>query len=200
MNETPTPPGLPSIAARFQSVLGQLAPEDSAKAAVAASPPVDSPALPNVSPAGPGVLDLAAIRTRLNGVRGQDYWRSLEEVADTKEFRAMLEREFSLGASEWCDGVSRRNFLKMAAATMALAGLNACTKQPTQEIFPYVKQPEALVLGKPLYYATAMLLGGFAIGVLAKSREGHPIKLDGSLEHPSSLGGSSVWMQALILD
>ncbi|HEX4120884.1 MAG TPA: TAT-variant-translocated molybdopterin oxidoreductase [Verrucomicrobiae bacterium] len=145
-------------------------------------------------------LDLAAIRTKLNGVRGQDYWRSLEEIAETKEFRDMLHREFPAGASEWWDGLSRRNFLKMSAATMALAGLNACTKQPTREIYPYVKQPEGMVLGEPLYYATSMLLGGFATGVLAKSREGHPIKIDGNPEHPASLGGSSVWMQTSILN
>ncbi|HEX3719955.1 MAG TPA: TAT-variant-translocated molybdopterin oxidoreductase [Verrucomicrobiae bacterium] len=145
-------------------------------------------------------LDLAAIRVRLNGVRGQDYWRSLEEIADTREFREMLHREFPAGAFEWWDGLSRRNFLKMSAATMALAGLNACTKQPTREIYPYVNQPQGMVLGDPLYYATSMLMGGFATGVLAKSREGHPIKVDGNPEHPASLGGSSVWMQASILN
>ncbi len=143
---------------------------------------------------------LAAVRARLDGERGQQYWRSLEEIAETKEFQAMLHREFPAGASEWWDGLSRRSFLKMAAATLALAGLTACTKQPTREIFPYVKQPEGLVPGEPLFYATAMLLGGFATGVLAKSREGHPIKVDGNPEHPSSLGGSSVWMQTSILD
>src|ERR1051326_7857872 len=145
-------------------------------------------------------LDLAAIRRKLNGVRGQDYWRSLEEVAETPQFKAMVHREFPPGASEWWDGVSRRSFLKMAAATMALAGLTACTKQPTREIFPYVKQPAELVLGEALYYATSMVLGGFATGVLAKSREGHPIKVDGNPEHPASLGGSSVWLQASILN
>jgi molybdopterin-containing oxidoreductase family iron-sulfur binding subunit len=145
-------------------------------------------------------LDLAAIRRKLNGVRGQEYWRSLEEVAESPEFREMLHREFPSGASEWWDGVSRRSFLKMAAATMALAGLTACTKQPTREIYPYVKQPSELLLGEPLYYATSMVLGGFATGVLAKSREGHPIKVDGNPEHPASLGGSSVWLQASILD
>ncbi len=83
---------------------------------------------------------------------------------------------------------------------MALAGLSACTKQPVREIYPYVRQPEEMVPGEPLYYATSMELGGFATGVLAKSREGHPIKIDGNPDHPSSMGGSSVWMQASILD
>src|SRR5712671_868812 len=107
-------------------------------------------------------LDLAAIRSRLNRTSGQQYWRSLEEVADTKKFREMLHREFPEGATEWWDGLSRRNFLKMAAASLALAGLNACTKQPPKEILPYVNQPEGLVPGEPLLYATAMVQGGFA--------------------------------------
>ena len=138
-------------------------------------------------PPGPK-LDLASIRAKLDGARRQEYWRSLEEIAETKKFQEMLHREFPPGASEWWDGLSRRNFLKMAAATMALSGLTACTKQPTREIYSYVKQPEQLVLGQPLYYATTMVLGGFGTGVLARRREGHPIKVDGNPEHPSSLG------------
>src|SRR5947207_10105843 len=145
-------------------------------------------------------IDLAAIRAKLEGARGQQYWRSLEEVAETNEFREVIQREFPAGASEWWDGLSRRSFLKMAAASLALAGITACTKQPTQQILPYVKQPTGLIPGEPLFYATAMLLGGYATGALVTSREGHPIKVDGNPEHPSSLGGSSVWMQASILD
>src|SRR5947209_6714620 len=145
-------------------------------------------------------LDLAAIRAKLDGERGQHYWRSLEEVADTEEFKQLLHREFPPGASEWLDGLSRRSFLKMAAASLALAGLTACTKQPTHQILPYVKQPEELVPGEPLFYATAMLLGGYATGVLVKNREGHPVKIEGNPEHPASLGSSSIWMQASILD
>ncbi|PWU17568.1 MAG: molybdopterin oxidoreductase [Verrucomicrobia bacterium] len=132
--------------------------------------------------------------------RSDRYWRSLGELADSKEFRLMRDREFPPGASEWWDGLSRRNFLRMSGAVAALSGLNACTKQPTREIVPYVKQPEELVLGEPLFYATSMLLGGFATGVIVKSREGHPVKVEGNPEHPASLGGSSVWMQASILD
>src|SRR5690242_9568721 len=163
--------------------------------------PHTPPATLRAAPAGqPAPLDLAAIRARLAGQRGQHYWRSLEELAETPEFRQMMQREFPPGASEWWDGLSRRNFLKMAAATLALSGLTACTKQPTREIYPYVKQPAELVLGEPLYYATSMVLGGFATGVLAKSREGHPIKVDGNPDHPASLGGSSIWMQASLLD
>lgn len=152
------------------------------------------------TPNTPGQIDLAAIRSKLNGVQGQRYWRSLNELAETPEFREMLHREFPEGASEWEDGLSRRSFLKMAAASLALAGLTACTKQPVREILPYVKQPEELVLGEPLFYASTMQLGGYATGILAKSREGHPIKVDGNPEHPASVGASSVWMQASLLD
>ena len=145
-------------------------------------------------------LDLQAIRRDLEKAQGRRYWRSLEELAGTPEFQRALEREFSVGATEWPEDLSRRGFLKMAAACMALAGLTACTRQPTREIFPYVTQPAELVLGEPLFYATSMLLGGFATGALAKNREGHPIKVDGNPDHPSSLGGSSIWLQSAILD
>src|SRR5438477_1528037 len=145
-------------------------------------------------------VDLAGIRAKLNGVTGPQYWRSLEEVAQTNEFQQWLYREFPAGAAEWQDGVSRRNFLKLAAASLALAGLNACTKQPVEKIVPYVRQPEEIVLGQPLFYASAFVLGGYATGVLVKNREGHPVKVEGNPEHPASLGASSVWMQASIRD
>jgi MoCo/4Fe-4S cofactor protein with predicted Tat translocation signal len=161
--------------------------------------PTQTP-LPRLEPGPEITLDLKAVRKRLKGVQGQEYWRSLEELANTPEFEEMLHREFPPNATEWWDGLDRRNFLKMAAASLALAGLTACTKQPVREILPYIKQPTELVLGEPLYYATSMVLGGFATGVLAKSREGHPIKVDGNPEHPSTLGGSSVWLQTSILN
>jgi cytochrome c oxidase subunit 3 len=134
-------------------------------------------------------LDLADIRSKLDGVRGRQYWRSLEEVAATPEFQEMFHREFPDSASEWGDGLSRRYFLKIAAASLALAGLTGCTRQPNHEILPYIRQPEELVPGESLRYATSMMLDGYATGVLVKSREGHPIKVDGNPEHPASLGG-----------
>lgn len=145
-------------------------------------------------------IDLAAIRARLAGVQGQQYWRSLEEVAQTTEFQDFLHREFPANASEWMDDVSRRNFLKLMGASLALAGLTSCTRQPIQEIVPYVKQPEELVLGKPLFFATAMQHDGFATGLLIESHEGHPTKIEGNPGHPASLGATSVFDQASILD
>src|SRR3569623_2164560 len=102
-------------------------------------------------------IDLAAIRAKLEGASGARYWRSLEALADTKELQDLLHREFPSGASEWWDGLSRRKFLRVAAASLALSGLTACTRQPTHQILPYVNQPEDLVPGEPLFYATAMV-------------------------------------------
>ena len=131
---------------------------------------------------------------------GRQYWRSLEELARTRQFTDMRHREFPPGASEWEDGLSRRNFLKLSGVSLALAGLTACTKQPPKEILPYVNQPEGLTPGEPLFYATAMVHQGFATGVLVKSREGHPIKIEGNPLHPSNRGASSIWMQASLWD
>src|SRR4051812_24564406 len=89
------------------------------------------------------------------------YWRSIEELARRPEFAGALEREFAPGAAEWPAEVDRRTFLSLMAASLALAGVTGCTKQPLEEIVPYVRQPEEITLGKPLYFATAMPLGGF---------------------------------------
>jgi molybdopterin-containing oxidoreductase family iron-sulfur binding subunit len=124
----------------------------------------------------------------------------LNELAGDADFKEMAGREFPEGASEWLDGLSRRKFLAMAAASLTLAGVTGCTKQPTRKILPYVQQPEELVLGEPLMYATTMPFGGYGTGVVVKSREGHPIKVDGNPKHPATLGGSSIWLQASILD
>src|SRR5207342_2135300 len=82
---------------------------------------------------------------------------------------------------------------------MALAGVSACTVQPTELIVPYVRQPEELIPGRPLFYATAMPLGGVATGLLVESHEGRPTKIEGNPLHPGSLGASDVFAQAAIL-
>jgi molybdopterin-containing oxidoreductase family iron-sulfur binding subunit len=145
------------------------------------------------------VLELAAVREKLSEARGPKYWRTLDELAQTPEFEEMLHREFPKHASEWEDKSSRRDFLKIMGASMALAGLSACTKQPLEPIVPYVKQPNNLVLGKPLFYATAMTLGAYGTGLLVESHEGRPTKIEGNPQHPSSLGGTDVFNQASVL-
>ncbi len=138
----------------------------------------------------PGQLDLAAVQEKLNQAKGKRYWRSLEELAETEEFKELLHREFPRHASEWTDGVSRRNFLQLMGASLALAGLSACTKQPVEHIVPYVRQPEEIIPGKPLYFATSMPLGGITRPVLVKSDMGRPIKVDGNPDHPAGSVGS----------
>ena len=148
----------------------------------------------------PGQLDLAAVQEKLNQAKGKRYWRSLEELAETEEFKELLHREFPRHASEWTDGVSRRNFLQLMGASLALAGLSACTKQPVEHIVPYVRQPEEIIPGKPLYFATSMPLGGITRPVLVKSDMGRPIKVDGNPDHPAGSMGSDVFTQGSVLD
>jgi len=145
-------------------------------------------------------MDFAAIRSRLAGSEGRLYWRSLGQLADTPEFRDYLHREFPEQASEWNDPKGRRNFLKVMSASLALAGVGACTKQPSEAIVPYVRQPEEIVPGRPLYFASAIPISGVAMPVLVESHMGRPTKIEGNPEHPASRGGTDVLTQAAILD
>ena len=144
-------------------------------------------------------MDFAAIRSRLAGSDGRLYWRSLSELADTPDFRDYLHREFPEQASEWNDPKGRRNFLKLMSASLALAGVGACTTQPPEDIVPYVRQPEDIVPGRPLFFASAIPLGGVARPVLVESHMGRPTKIEGNPEHPASLGATDVLTQAAVL-
>src|SRR4051794_13931805 len=101
-------------------------------------------------------VDLDAVRARLRAARGKQYWRCLEELAESPAFAELLEREFPQGAAEWVPGVDRRQFLMLLGASLALAGVGGCAQAPREKIIPYVKQPEQVVPGKPLFFATAM--------------------------------------------
>ena len=144
-------------------------------------------------------IDLKAIRAKLQQPGAPQVWRSLDEVAGTAEFKDYLHREFPSNASEWTDPVGRRNFLKLMSASMALAGVTACTVQPDELIVPYVRQPEEEIPGKPLFYATAMTLGGVASGLLVESHEGRPTKIEGNPDHPASKGATDLFAQGSIL-
>src|SRR4029450_10846104 len=87
----------------------------------------------------------------------------------------------------------------LMGASLGLAGVTACTRQPVEQIVPYVRQPEEIVPRKPLYYATAMTLGGVGTGLLVESHEGRPTKIEGNPDHPSSLGATDLFAQASIL-
>src|SRR5215208_3022223 len=144
-------------------------------------------------------MDFSALRSRLAGSDGRLYCRSLGELADTAQFREYLHREFPEQASQWNDPKGRRQFLKLMSASLALAGVSACTKQPAEKIIPYVRQPEDLVPGRPLFFATAIPFAGFAAPVLVESHEGHPTKVEGNPQHPASVGATDAFTQAAIL-
>src|SRR5215475_6491687 len=148
----------------------------------------------------PEGLTLEEVRAKLSGKTGKKYWRSIEELANKPEFGEMLSREFPQQASEWIDPVSRRGFLKLAGASLSLAGLSGCTKQPDEPIYPYVKAPEDLILGKPMYFASAFPFPTGAVPVLVKSDAYRPVKIDGNPEHPYNQGGSDPITQATLLD
>ena len=131
--------------------------------------------------------------------RGKEYWRSIEELADREGFDEFIGREFPRFASAWPEGLSRRKFLQLMGASLSLAGLASCTRQPDEQIVPYVKSPELVVPGEPLYFATACVVGGYARGVIATSHMGRPTKLEGNPDHPASLGASDAITQASIL-
>src|SRR3954454_22414926 len=139
------------------------------------------------------------VKSRLAGSHGRMYWRSLGEFADTPQFREYLHREFPEQASEWNDPKGRRQFLKLMSASLALAGVGACTKQPPEQIVPYVRQPEEIVPGRPLFFASAIPLSGVARPVLVESHMGRPTKIEGNPEHPASLGATDAVTQAAVL-
>ena len=143
-------------------------------------------------------IDLSAIRARLASASGPTFWRSLDEVAETPEFQQYLQREFPENASEWSDPAGRRQFLKLMGASLALAGVTGCTRQPAEHIVPYVMPPEGYVPGKTQLFATAMPRDGYAEPVLAVSHHGRPIKIEPNPEHPAG-GGTSRFAQASIL-
>jgi MoCo/4Fe-4S cofactor protein with predicted Tat translocation signal len=144
-------------------------------------------------------MEIAEIRARLAGLTGRQYWRSLEELAGSDAFQELLHREFPENASEFTDPVGRREFLRVMGASLSLAGVTACTRQPPEKIVPYVKMPEEIIPGRPLFFATAMPFAGGATGLLVENHMGRPTKIEGNPDHPSSLGATDAYAQASVL-
>src|SRR5262249_11901407 len=138
-------------------------------------------------------VELAGVRRRLDGASGRRYWKSLEELAESPGFLEFLHREFPEQASTLDDPQGRREFLTLMGASLRLAGLTACTRQPTEKILPYVLQPEEVVPGRPLFFASALGHDGYARGVLVESHEGRPTKVEGNPDHPVSSGATDVF-------
>jgi molybdopterin-containing oxidoreductase family iron-sulfur binding subunit len=157
--------------------------------------------------------DLVKLQAAAANDAKQRFWRGLDELAETQEYKDFLRHEYPYGASHpSADGLKgeaanevntlgRREVLKLMAASAALAGLTACTKLPTEKIVPYAQQaPEEFIPGKPLFYATAMPFGGVGTGLLVESHMGRPTKVEGNPGHPASLGAADIFAQASVLD
>ncbi len=146
-------------------------------------------------------VDLADVRERLAGRQGPEYWRSLDELADTPAFQEFLRKEFPRQAAPLEASLDRRDFLKLLGASLALGGLTACARPPAarEAIVPYVQAPEHRIPGKPEFYATALLDGGYAEGVLAESHAGRPTHVEGNPDHPASLGAAHAIASAAVL-
>jgi molybdopterin-containing oxidoreductase family iron-sulfur binding subunit len=130
---------------------------------------------------------------------GKHYWRSLGEFAKSADFERAVEREFPEGAAEPPSGLGRRSFLSVMGASVAMAGLTAC-RRPEEKILPYARPPEEVIPGKALYFATAIPWLGTALGLLVESHEGRPTKIEGNPRHPDSLGATTAFAQAVVLD
>ncbi len=131
---------------------------------------------------------------------GPKYWRTLDELTETPGFKAKLEREFPDGAST-LDGVDRRQFMKIMAASFALGGVGlAGCRRPEANILPFGKSVEGAIPGLPLYYATAMPLRRTALPLLAETHQGRPTKLEGNPGYAPLGGVSSLTAQASLLD
>ena len=163
-----------------------------------------------IAPMPMAATDLAKARAALAKSAKPRFWQSLQELANTPEYEAHLHHEFPHDpekdpeekvrvAGVELEGVPRRDILKLMAASAALSGLSACTKLPTEKIVPYVRAPEEIVPGKPLFYATAMPSPNGALGLLVESHLGRPTKIEGNPDHPASLGSTDIFAQASIL-
>jgi MoCo/4Fe-4S cofactor protein with predicted Tat translocation signal len=145
-------------------------------------------------------LNLQKLRERLAAGQGPAFWRTLNEAAESDELREYIEQEFPGLSGQIPQGVNRRNLLKVMAASLVMAGAAACTKQPKELIVPYVRQPENIIPGIPLFYATAMPVGGYARGLLVESHMNRPTKVEGNPDHPASLGATGIFEQASVLN
>ncbi len=155
-------------------------------------------------------FSIGEIRKRLAQPQSsKQFWRSLEEVAHTEQFQKLLEAELphEMAASiveqarqhRATGSSSRRDFLKLMGVALVMTGLAGCTpRQPDEKIVPYVSAPEQIIPGKPLFYATALQVGGYAVGVLAENHLGRPTKVEGNPLHPASVGGTNALVQGAL--
>ncbi len=126
------------------------------------------------------------------------FWRSIDELNHFEAFQASLENEFAPDVFPGHD-IGRRDFLALMPAVAALASLASCTPTVPEKIIPYVRAPEEIVPGKPLFFATAFPMNGYGLGILAESHMGRPVKVEGNPDHPASMGSTDAFAQASVL-
>jgi MoCo/4Fe-4S cofactor protein with predicted Tat translocation signal len=144
---------------------------------------------------------LAEMQQRVAQANGPTYWRSLEELAQDETFLAQMRQEFPQFLTAQSFSTSRRGFLKLMGAMVAMTGLAGCgTQPPNERIVPYVQQPEQILQGRPLFFATALPFRGYARGALVENHMGRPTKIEGNPQHPDSLGATDPYMQGAIID
>ena len=145
--------------------------------------------------------ELSALGQTARSAAGRQFWRSLEELAGSPTFEEVMRREFPEQAAVWPDALSRRHFLALMGASLALAGLSGCSTKaaPSADIVPYVRQPEGVTPGRPLFYATTMTFAGSSVGLLVESHTGRPTKVEGNPDHPASRGATDIFHQASVL-
>ena len=159
--------------------------------------------------------EINTLRQQSDSTEVPEFWQAPEELAHTEEFRAMMAREFPDDADTWTNPVTRRQFMTLMAASVSLAGMKAsCSPRPAPQrnILPYTTIPDGMLPGTPMFFASATLLGGVATGVLVKSHEGRPVKVEGNPSHPGcrnpkdsnprdplNLAGTDIFSQAAIL-
>ena len=134
---------------------------------------------------------------------GRQYWRSLDELAETPEFKDFLHREFPAGASEFTDPVSRRHFVKIMSASFMLAGFGLAgtgCRKPEDRLLPFGKAQENYTFGTAQYFSTAMPTRSGAVPLAVKSYEGRPVKIEGNATYPGGNGGTDRYTQASILN
>lgn len=126
------------------------------------------------------------------------YWRSLSELRGDEDFKnKYLDREFPVAASEFPEGVSRRRWMQLMSASLAMAGVTGC-RYPEETIEPFVIRPEGRIPGEFYMRATNLELAGRVYNLLVKCVDGRPLKIEPNNDHPSG-GGTDAYVQASIL-
>ncbi len=126
------------------------------------------------------------------------YWRSLGQLQETPEFREWMHREFPVAASEFPNDLSRRRWMQLMGASLALGGLAGC-RWEAEQFAPFAIRPENRIPGEPEFHATSLAIGDAPRHLLATSYDGRPIKLEGNEQHPGGQRGTDAWTQASIL-